>query len=65
MAVLSFPRSIRSPIRSRFKTKGSETGTAEIYQRSNLTVMVLPQASGRGTVEVDTDGDVHAGDTGR
>ena len=28
-------------------------------------VTVRPQASGRGTAEVDTDGDVHSGDTGR
>ena len=46
------------------KIKGSETGSLKSISKA-ATVMVRPQASGRGTATIDTDGDVHAGDTGR
>ena len=44
--------------------QGSEGGSLDSISTAP-TVMVRPQASGRGTTAVDTDGDVHAGDTGR
>ena len=43
--------------------KGSETGQLKSVKVEAVTV--LSQASGRGTVAIDTDGDVHAGQTGR
>ena len=48
------------------KIKGSEGGSLVSLSSGNMEqVTVRPQASGAGTASVDTDGDVHSGDTGR
>ena len=48
------------------KVKGSEGGSLVSLASGNMEqVTVRPQASGAGTAEIDTDGDVYAGDTGR
>ena len=46
------------------KIKGSETGSPKSVAKAP-TVTVRPQASGRGDVDLDTDGDVYAGQLGR
>ena len=48
------------------KIKGSETGSLVSLASGNMEqITIRPQASGRGTAEIDTDGDVHSGDTER
>ena len=48
------------------KVQGSASGSLVSLGSGNMEqVTVRPQASGRGTAMVDTDGNVYAGDTGR
>ena len=65
-AVVPKTRQTRSAFH--FKAQGSDdTGSSlqSLAAANQPSVEVLPQASGRGDVSIDTGGDVHAGATGR
>ena len=64
MAVLSLPHR-RATMRSTSRSKDPQAVPSYLSISEAPTVTVRPQASGRGTAAIDTDGDVYAGDTGR